>query len=70
MVVKQIMDHIFQDLGFITFFWAGFTAAQREKAQEDFKVPYEAFLRLFVQVTSHKRVEAQPLGKSRTGRGQ
>lgn len=66
------MDHIFQDLGFIAFYCAGFTAqaAQREKAQVDFKVPYEAFLRLFVQVTSQKRVEAQPLGKSRTGTGQ
>jgi len=26
---------------FSTFYWAGFTAAQRESAQEDFKVLYE-----------------------------
>ena len=28
-------------LKFSTFYWAGFTVAQRERAQEDFKVPYE-----------------------------
>jgi len=27
--------------GFITFYWAGFTVAHRERVQEDFKVPYE-----------------------------
>ena len=26
---------------FIAFYWAGFTIAQRERAQEDFNVPYE-----------------------------
>jgi len=31
----------FKDLGFIAFYWAGFTAAQRERAQEDFKVLYQ-----------------------------
>ena len=29
---------------FMTFYWAGFTVAQRERAQEDFKVPYEGAL--------------------------
>ena len=28
----------FSDLGLITFYWVGFTAAQRERAQEDVKV--------------------------------
>ena len=28
------------DLGFIAFYWAGFTVAQSESAQEHRKVPY------------------------------
>ena len=32
---------LWRRLWFIAFFWAGFTVAQRERAQEDFKVPYE-----------------------------
>ena len=30
-----------EEFWFTTFYWAGFTIAQRERAQEDFKVPYQ-----------------------------
>ena len=39
MVVEELELH---DFWFVTFYWAGFTVPQRERAQEDFKVSYEA----------------------------
>ena len=44
-------------LWFITFYWAAFTAAQRERAQEDFKALYEvvsfaAVIRVVTQCSS------------------
>ena len=40
-LVYNAIQYHYWDLGFITFYWAEFTVAQRERAHEDFKVPYE-----------------------------